>query len=208
MPSSPKSPGQTLVVGERLGVLGGTFDPVHIGHLVAAVNARHALALDRVLMVVANQPWQKVDRAITPARDRLAVVEAAVAGDPGLEASALEIDRGGDSYTADTLEALEAEDPGRELFLIVGADVAAELDTWRRPDVVGRLATLVVVNRAGAPERDVGPGWRVARVEIPSLEVSSSSLRARARAGLPLDHLVPAPAIDCIRRLGLYAGGR
>lgn len=194
-------------MGERLGVFGGTFDPVHIGHLVAAVNARHALALDRVLMVVANQPWQKCDRPITPARHRLAVVEAAVAEDLGLEASSLEIDRGGDSYTADTLEALATEDPERELFLIVGADVAADLGTWRRPEVVRRLATLVVVNRAGAPEREVGPDWRVERVEIPGLDVSSSSLRARARAALPLDHLVPAAAIERIRRLGLYAGG-
>jgi nicotinate-nucleotide adenylyltransferase len=195
-------------VAERLGVFGGTFDPVHVGHLVAAVNARHVLDLDRVLLVVANQPWQKQDRVVTPAEQRLAMVEAAVAPTPGLEASRLEIDRGGASYTADTLEALAAEDPGRELFLVVGADVAAELGSWRRADVARRLATLVVVSRPGAPDTDPGPGWRVARVDIPLLDLSASDLRARVAAGLPLDHLVPAGAIDRIRSLGLYAGGR
>jgi nicotinate-nucleotide adenylyltransferase len=194
--------------GERLGVFGGTFDPVHVAHLVAAVNARHVLALDRVLLVVANRPWQKTWRTVTSAEDRYAMVEAAVAGSPGLEASRLELDRGGDSYSADTLRALADEDPSRELFLVVGADVAAELDTWRQVEVARELATLAVVSRPGAPEVDPGPGWRVARVDIPHLAVSASDLRARAAAGLPLDHLVPAPVIDRIRALGLYAGGR
>jgi nicotinate-nucleotide adenylyltransferase len=158
--------------------------------------------------VVAHRPWQKQDRAVTPAAQRLELVEAAVAGTPGLEASRLEIDRGGDTYTADTLEVLAADDPGRELFLIVGADVAAELGSWRRVDVVRRLATVVVVSRPGAPDADPGPGWRVTRVEIPLLDLSGSDLRARAAKGLPLDHLVPAGEIDRIRALSLYAGGR
>ena len=197
-------------------MFGGTFDPVHVGHLVAAVNARHACALARVLLVVANRPWQKQERDVTPAEQRLALGEAAVEGSPGLEASRLEIDRGGDTYTADTLEALAAEDPERELFLIVGGDVAAELGSWRRVEVVRRLATLVVVSRPGAPEAGSasgpaagpGPGWRVTRVEIPLLDLSGSDLRARAAKGLPLDHLVPAGAIDRIHALNLYAGGR
>jgi nicotinate-nucleotide adenylyltransferase len=175
---------------------------------VAAVNVRHALALDRVLLVVANAPWQKSGRPITPAADRLAMVQAAVAGSDGLEASSVEIDRGGDSYTADTLEQLAAEEPSRELFLVVGADVAAELDTWRRTDVVARLATLVVVSRGGSPAVEIGPPWRVEHVQIPSLEISSSDLRARAADGRPLDHLVPQAVIDCIRERGLYAGSR
>ena len=193
---------------ERLGVFGGTFDPVHVGHMVAAVNARHACQLDRVLFVVANRPWQKHDREVTTAEHRLALVEAAVEGSPGLEASRLEIDRGGDTYTADTLEALGAEDRERDLFLIVGSDVAAELGSWRRVEVVRRLATLVVVSRPGTPDTEPGPGWRVTRVEIPRLDLSGSDLRARAANGLPLDHLVPAGAIDRIRALNLYAGGR
>jgi len=195
-------------ITERLGLLGGTFDPVHTGHLVAAVNVRHALDLDRILLVVANSPWQKSVRRITPAADRLAVVEAAVTGTPGVEASSIEIDRGGDSFTADTLEQLVAEDPDRELFMVVGTDVAADLHTWRRPDVVARLATLVVVSRGGAPAVDPGPSWRVEHVRIPALDISSSDLRARAADGRPLEHLVPLPAISCIRERGLYAGGR
>jgi nicotinate-nucleotide adenylyltransferase len=187
-------------------VLGGTFDPVHTGHLVAAVNVRHALKLDRVLLVVANAPWQKSSRPITPAADRLAVVEAAVQGTPGVEASSIEIDRGGESYTADTLEHLEQRD--RELFLVVGSDVAADLHTWRRPEVVARLATLVVVTRGGSPDVDPGPPWQVEHVRIPKLDISSSDLRARAADGRPLEYLVPLPAIACIRERGLYAGGR
>ena len=185
-------------------MFGGTFDPVHVGHLVAAVNARHACALDRVLLVVANRPWQKQDRDVTPAEQRFALVEAAVEGSPGLEASRLEIDRGGDSYTADTLELLAAGG-GRELFLVVGADVAAELHTWRRVEVVAELATLVAVTRGGVPRPEVGHQWRVERVEIPALEVSSSELRERTASGRPLDYLIPRAAIDCIRRRGLYA---
>lgn len=195
-------------IAERVGVLGGTFDPVHVGHLVAAVNVRHALGLDRVLLVVANDPWQKSGRLLTPALDRLAMVRVATAGTPGLEASSLEIDRGGPSYTADTLEELAAGDRGPALFLVVGADVAADLGTWRRPEVVAHLATLVVVNRAGSPEVDIGPPWRVERVTIPALEVSSSDLRARAAAGIPLDHLTPAAVVDRVRERGLYRGGR
>lgn len=187
-------------------MLGGTFDPVHTGHLVAAVNVRHALKLDRVLLVVANAPWQKSGRRITPAADRLAVVQAAVQGTAGVEASSIEIDRGGESFTADTLEQLER--PGRELFLIVGSDVAADLHTWRRPEVVARLATLVVVTRGGSPDVDPGPPWRVEHVRIPKLDISSSDLRARAADGRPLDHLVPLAAIACIRERGLYPGPR
>lgn len=188
----------------RLGVFGGTFDPVHVGHLAAAVQVRAALALDRVLLVVANQPWQKEDRAITPAEDRFAMVVAAVEGRDGLEASPAEIDRGGISYTADTLEELAADDT--DLFLIVGADVAAELATWERPDVVQRLATLVIVDRPGtADATDLGDGWRVERVHVPHVDLSSSEVRRRVAEGLPLDFLVPDPVIAHIRRRDLYA---
>src|SRR3954454_20918200 len=107
----------------RIGVFGGTFDPVHIGHLVAAVNVRHALALDRVLLVVANVPWQKAgSRVVTPAEDRFAMVKAAVGDVPGIEASRLEIDRGGPSLTADTLAAVSSLEPDADLFCILGAD--------------------------------------------------------------------------------------
>src|ERR1700683_1992735 len=108
-------------MAERIGIFGGTFDPIHVGHLVAAVNAKDALGLDRVLMVVANVPWQKAGiRAVSSASDRLALVDAAVGDVPGLEASPIEIERGGDSYTADTLVELHKAGPDDELFLIVG----------------------------------------------------------------------------------------
>jgi nicotinate-nucleotide adenylyltransferase len=195
---------------ERLGVLGGTFDPVHVGHLVAAVNARAVLDLDKVLLVVANEPWQKSGRALTPAEDRLAMVEAAVAGVEGLEASRIELDRGGPTYTADTLEQLVAEDPDRDLFLLVGADVAAELGTWERPHVLARLATLAVVDRGGfddaSPDLGLSPEWRFERVRIPRLDLSSSDIRARCADGRPIDFLVPGPVMARIRALGLYAG--
>jgi nicotinate-nucleotide adenylyltransferase len=196
----------------KLGVLGGTFDPVHIGHLVAAVNARHALELDRVLLVVANVPWQKAGaRVITPAPDRLAMVRAAVDDVDGLEASDLEIVRGGESYTVDTLAELARLHPGAELSLIVGSDLVGELDTWERSDELRELATLAVVNRPGtpvaAPEAEVR-GWRVANISIPMVDVSSTDLRARVADGRPLDFLVPAAALRLIRQRGLYAGAR
>ena len=187
----------------KLGLLGGTFDPVHIGHLSVAVEVRHALALDRVLLVVANVPWQKAgERTVTPAEDRWAMAAAAVEGVEGVEASRIELDRGGESYTIDTLEALA----GDERFLIVGSDVAGSLDTWKRHDELPALATLVLVERPGAPPVPDPPGWKVERVPVPALDVSSSDLRARARDGRPLDVLVPPGALHVIRERGLYAG--
>jgi nicotinate-nucleotide adenylyltransferase len=180
----------------RVGVLGGTFDPIHIAHLVAALEARHALRLDRVLLVVANEPWQKVgDHEITPAKDRLAMVEAAVADIEGLEASRIEIDRGGASYMADTLATLAGEDV--ELFLIVGSDV--DLDTWVRADEVRRLATIVVVPRPG----DVPPAGATV-VEMPALEISASDLRRRLADGRPVEFLIPPAVLRSIRERGLY----
>ena len=196
---------------ERIGVLGGTFDPIHVGHLVAAVNARHALHLDRVILMVAGSPWQKTGRrVVTPAEDRFAMVAAAVGEVKGLEAGRLEIDRGGESYTADTLSELAALNAGASLFLIVGWDVAAELTTWDRWEELQRLATLVVVNRPGAgrPAGLDGDGWRVEEVTVPNLEISSTDLRQRAATGRPLDYLVPESAVHCLRARGLYATDR
>jgi nicotinate-nucleotide adenylyltransferase len=187
-------------------VLGGTFDPIHVAHLAAAVEARHALALDRVLFVVANLPWQKRDRQVSAAEDRFAMVAAALEGVEGIEASRVELDRGGESYTVDTLRELHAQDPGVELFLLIGADAARELHTWKRVDEVRTLATLGVWRRQGVDVPDLEPEWRVAHVDVPCLELSSTELRARAAAGHPLDWLVPAPAVRLIRERGLYAG--
>jgi nicotinate-nucleotide adenylyltransferase len=193
------------MASERLGVFGGTFDPPHIGHLVTAVNVRYELRLDRVLLVVNNVPWQKAgSRPISPAADRLAMVEAAVGDVEGLEASRIEIDAGGMSYTADTLAALLEDEPSRELFVILGADAAAGLPTWERADEVCAAATIVAVERPGTPPATPLPGWRWARVEVPSLEVSSTDLRDRVRDGRPLDYLVTHEVVDCIEARGLY----
>jgi nicotinate-nucleotide adenylyltransferase len=192
-------------MGERIGVFGGTFDPPHVGHLVVAVNARHALHLDRVLLVVAHDPWQKSQtRALSSAEDRYAMVQAAVAGVDGLEASHIELDRGGVSYTADTLAALRDEDSSRALFLIVGSDAASGLPTWERGDEVRKLATVVVVSRPGAEEGKPPKGWSWESLVTPRLEVSSTDLRARFADGRPLDYLLTAAVIECIRARGLY----
>jgi nicotinate-nucleotide adenylyltransferase len=192
-------------VDERFGVFGGTFDPIHVGHLVTAVNVRHALGLDRLLLVVANDPWQKHGSVVTSAVDRLAMVQAAVADVPGLEASDLEIRRGGQSFTADTLHALREEHPDARLFLVLGSDAATGLPSWERAEEVQRLATLVVVTRPGAEAGAPPPGWRHERLEVPRLEVSSTDLRARFRDGRPLDWLVTDPVQRVIRERGLYA---
>jgi nicotinate-nucleotide adenylyltransferase len=179
---------------------------VHVGHLAAAVNVRHALDLRTVLLVVANVPWQKAgERSVTDAEDRYALVQSATEGLEGIEASRLEIERGGPSYTADTLTELAGRHSGAELFLVVGSDVVSELHTWERVTEVSRLATLVAVARPGVTVRPPPPSWRMEVVEVPALDVSSTDLRARVAAGRPIDVLVPAGAVREIRRRGLYA---
>jgi nicotinate-nucleotide adenylyltransferase len=191
----------------RIGVFGGTFDPPHVGHLVTAVNVRHALDLDVVLLMVANVPWQKEgSRPITPAPDRLAMVVAAVADVPGLEASSLEIDLGGVSYTADTLAALAEREPDADLYTIVGDDAAAGLTTWARYDEVIARSRMVVVDRPGEPVKLPGDVEWI-HVEVPRLEVSSTDLRARFTDGRPLDYLVPEAVLDVIEQRKLYRDG-
>jgi nicotinate-nucleotide adenylyltransferase len=192
----------------RIGVLGGTFDPPHVGHLVTALNVRHLLALDLVLMVVANEPWQKVgSRTITPAPQRLAMVRAAVEGLEGVEASDLEIRRGGPSYSIDTIAELEQQHPGAELFLVVGADAAAELHSWRRPDELAQRCSVIVVDRPGVATT-LPDGFDGVRVEVPRLEVSSTDLRARVVDGRPLQFLVPDAVVSLVRDLDLYRDTR
>lgn len=188
----------------RLGLFGGTFDPPHVGHLVTAVNVLHELDLDLVVLMVANVPWQKQGlRQITAALHRLAMVDAAVADVPGLIPGRIEIDRGGHSYTADTLEALAAQYPGAELFTIVGDDAAAGLRSWARYTEVVELSSLVVVDRPGDPV-DLPDDVAWIRVEVPRLDVSSTDLRARFVDGRPLDYLVTEPVLDVIEERKLY----
>jgi nicotinate-nucleotide adenylyltransferase len=188
---------------ERIGVFGGTFDPVHIGHVVAGAEVRMSLSLDRVLYVVAGDPWQKRGSVVAPAADRLALVACALDGIDGLEASSVEIDHGRASVTADTLELLAA--PGRQLFLVLGADAVANMRTWRRLDETRALATVTVVERAGDVQASPpGPGWEVRRVRIPRLDVSSTDLRQRLAAGRPVDGMIPPEVVRELRRRGLY----
>jgi len=191
----------------RIGLFGGTFDPPHVGHLVAAVNVRHALNLDVLVLMVANIPWQKEGvRPLTPAEDRFSMVQAAVADVPGIIAGRTEIDLGGPSYTADTLTALGLQYPGADLFTIMGDDAAAGLLTWERYREVVDRSQLVVVDRPGVaialPEE---VEW--IRVEVPHLEVSSTDLRLRFVDGRPPDFLVTEPVLSVIHSLGLYSSG-
>jgi nicotinate-nucleotide adenylyltransferase len=189
---------------ERIGLFGGTFDPPHVGHLVTAVNVRHALRLDLVILMVANVPWQKQGtRTISPADDRLAMVDAAVADVEGLVVGDLEVRRGGDSYTADTLAELARLHPAAELFTIVGDDAAAGIDTWARADEVAARSSLVVVDRPGIPV-ELPSGYPWIRVEVPHLEVSSTDLRERVRDGRPLDYLITDPVQRLVRERSLY----
>jgi nicotinate-nucleotide adenylyltransferase len=197
---------------ERLGILGGTFDPVHVAHLAAASAARDELELARVLVVVAGDPWQKRGRVCAPAEARYEMVAAAIDGVEGIEASRLEIDRAGPTYTVDTVEALRGEAPERELFLIVGSDVAASVETWHRADALRAAVTLAIVDREGvAPSASplaAPPGWRSVWVHMPRLDVSSTELRRRVAAGESVEFLIPPPAARVLRARGLYTGGR
>jgi nicotinate-nucleotide adenylyltransferase len=186
---------------ERLGIMGGTFDPVHIAHLVAAIEAHCSLALDRTLFIVAGDPWQKAGQVVAPAEARFEMVSAAIADLPGMEASRLEIEREGPTYTIDTVDALAS--PARDLFLIVGSDAAAHLGTWHRAEELRARVTLAVLTREGHP-RAAPAGWRVVEVEMPRFDVSSTDIRERCLNGRPIDVLVPAPAVRVLHAHGLY----
>lgn len=188
----------------RIGVFGGTFDPPHIGHLVTALEVREQLDLDLVLLVVANEPWQKIgSRPITPAEIRLRMVETAVADIDSLRASDIEIRRGGPSYTVDTLEALAAEHPGAEMHLVLGSDAAALLHTWHRPEAVSTACRLAVVARPGS-EAAVPAGFDGVTVDVTRLDVSSTELRARAARRRSMRLLIPDPVISLIDEFDIY----
>lgn len=188
----------------RIGIFGGTFDPPHVGHLVAAVDAQQVLGLDVVVLVVAGQPWQKAgSRQVSTGEDRLAMVRAAAADAEGLEVSALEVARGGPSFTADTLAELAAAHPGAELFLILGNDAAAGFETWDRFEEVAAMATLVVVDRPGSPTPPDGT-FTWLRVDIPELEISSTEIRDRVAAGRSIRYLVPPGVEAVVYGRGLY----
>lgn len=193
----------------RVGVLGGTFDPVHHGHLVAASEVAFRLGLDQVLLVPAGQQWQKTRPDISPPEDRYAMTVIATDPDPRLAASRVDVDRDGPTYTVDTLTDLRAElGPDVELFFITGADALAGLATWHRAEEIPALAHLVGVTRPGhdleAPDSLGLPAGAVTYVEIPALDISSSDCRARVAAGAPIRYLVPDAVEQYVADHGLY----
>ena len=215
----------------RIGVLGGTFNPIHLGHLRAAEEVAEALGLDRVLLVPSAQPPHKGSGAgspLAPGAQRLAWVEAACAGNPRLAACDLEVARGGASYTVDTLRALAEQYADARPVFIIGSDAFAELDTWREPKQLFALADFAVIARPGTPghlcdwipeslraDFEIAPGGDTARhratggslraVAIPALAISSSEIRERVRRGRSIRYLVPEAVRRDIEASGVYA---
>ena len=192
----------------RVGVYGGTFDPIHVGHLIIGELAREALELDRLLFVVAKRPPHKVTEAITPAEVRLEMVRLATHDNPFFEPSDIEIRRGGISYTVDTLQALTDElgTTREELFFLMGADSLVDFPNWRRPERILELATVVALRRPGVDLSDVDPEYlrRVRLLPTPLLEISATNIRQRVSRGCSIRYLVPDAVVDYIRTHGLY----
>lgn len=197
----------------RFGLLGGTFDPPHAAHLALAEAARASLHLDRVVFVPAGGPWRKAARAVTPAAARLEMTRALVEGVPWAEVSTIEVEREGPSYTADTIEVLTAA-RGGEWWVILGADALADIEHWRDPARIMAAARLGIAARPGARVeasatlRALVPGidTQIDRVKMAEVDLSSTDVRARLRAGERVDAVPPA-VLEIVRRLGLYAPG-
>jgi nicotinate-nucleotide adenylyltransferase len=179
----------------RIGIFGGSFDPVHHGHLIAAASLAEALVLDEIRLVVArHQPLKPEGHGAAP-EHRAAMLALGVRGDPRLRADRSELSREGPSYTVDTLRALRAEQPAAELVLLLGADAAAELDRWREPDAIWKLCRVEAFAREGIGE---------AGIPVPRVDISSSAIRARVRAGRSIRYWVPDAVADYIATHGLY----
>ncbi|MDZ7372538.1 MAG: nicotinate-nucleotide adenylyltransferase [candidate division KSB1 bacterium] len=192
----------------KLGLYGGTFDPIHLGHLITAEFAREALGLQKVLFVVAAQPPHKQSTVATPAHHRLEMVRRALSSNPHFEASDLEIRRGGISYTVETLEFVRRRWNLQrdELFFLMGQDSLADLRNWREPERILSLATVVVFRRSHTPLHDVPPSYLAAVriLETPLIEISATDIRNRVRQGRSIRYLVPDAVAEYIERHGLY----
>ncbi len=192
----------------RVGVMGGTFDPIHHGHLVAASEVQAWFDLDEVVFVPTGQPWQKSDREVSAAEDRYLMTVIATASNPHFSVSRVDVDRGGPTYTIDTLRDLRASRPGAELFFITGADALAQILTWHDAEEVFKLAQFVGCTRPGTTIDDSTldglPSDRVTILEIPALAISSTECRARAHKGEPVWYLVPDGVVQYIAKRGLY----
>ena len=197
----------------RLGILGGTFDPVHRGHLALARAARDELSLDKVLFLPAGQPWRKAGLKIGSNEHRLAMLGRALEGEAAFRVVRLELERPGPSYTADTLEALRDDRPEDELFFLMGEDALMDLPNWARPQRILELAMLVVARREDssaealeeAERRLPGLGERVVWLKMPVVAVSATEIRERVRGGQPIADLAPATVEEYIRERGLYS---
>ena len=194
----------------RLGLFGGTFDPIHLGHLILAEQCREACRLDRVWFVVAGAPPHKRED-LTPVSHRIEMARIAIAGHQAFEVSEIEAGRPGPHYSVDTLEAVHRERPGDDLFFLIGADSLVDLPTWRNPAGIARLATIVVVNRPGMVEVDpsilpsFGPGTRdLLFVTIPSIGIASKVLRQRLAERRTIRYMVPRGVEAYIETQGLY----
>ena len=188
----------------RVGIFGGTFDPPHVAHVVLAAAAIDQLELDELLVTVAGVPWQKVgERQVTPGPIRLEMAEVAFETVDRAVVSDIELRREGNSYTIDTLESLER--PDTDLFLLLGSDAAAGLDTWERHPDLADTATIAVFPRRGSEDLHPPSGFAWTALELPGLEISSTDLRERTRAGLPIVGLTPVAVQAIIDREGLYS---
>jgi nicotinate-nucleotide adenylyltransferase len=197
---------------ERIGILGGTFDPIHLGHLVLAEETRTALGLDRVIFVPAAQPWRKVGRAISDAGDRLAMVRLAIASNPCFTVSTIELERRGPTYTVETLRQMRAAAPNALLWFILGSDALLDLPNWKAPDEILSQARLAVATRQGAELERLDelqgllPELRrqLDLVPMPRVSISSSDLRRRLRAGVSTRYLLPDDIVRYATEHGLY----
>jgi nicotinate-nucleotide adenylyltransferase len=196
-----------------MGVLGGTFDPVHIGHMAMAEEARRRLELDEVLFVPAGRPWLKVDKHISPARHRVNMVRLAIDGRPYLSLSKMEIERAGPTYTVDTIAQLKGQiDTDDELYFILGWDNLEDLPRWKEPARLISLCRLVAVTRIGSPVPDwealevavPGLSKRLVMLDKPEIDISASVIRQRLSRGLSIEHLVPEAVAGYIAEQGLY----
>ncbi|HEV2784634.1 MAG TPA: nicotinate-nucleotide adenylyltransferase [Actinophytocola sp.] len=192
--------------GKRIGIMGGTFDPVHHGHLVAASEVQSQFDLDEVIFVPTGQPWQKSHQTVSPAEDRYLMTVIATASNPRFSVSRVDIDRGGVTYTIDTLRDLHALYTDAELFFITGADALEQILTWREADELFGLAHFVGVTRPGYDLRDHHlPTGAVSLIEVPAMAISSTDCRARVAAGEPVWYLVPDGVVQYISKRKLYS---
>jgi nicotinate-nucleotide adenylyltransferase len=198
----------------RIGVFGGTFDPVHLAHLILAEQCREQARLDQVWFIPAARPPHKHERALTPFGQRVEMLALAIAGQPAFRINELEKDRPGPSYTADTLTELQRANAGAEFFLLIGSDTLADLPHWHEPARVAELATLLIVDRPDAPGMDIEPlartigvTLRCQRILMPLMAISSRDLRQRAAAGKSLRYLVPRAVEAYILDKHLYRSG-